>query len=146
MTERKRPEPRDAYRWFLPIPTRWIDNDVFGHVNNVQYYSFFDTTVCSYLVETGQFHPTEGDLSAVVAESGCAYFSSVAWPDRLEGALRIDRLGTSSVRYGVAVFREGAPESSAGGHFTHVYLSRETGRPQPLSDALRKALEPLTAG
>ncbi len=143
MSGRARPEARDAYRWFLPIPTRWIDNDVFGHVNNVQYYSFFDTTVCSYLVETGHFHPTEGAISAVVAESGCAYFSSVAWPDHLEGALRIERLGTSSVRYGVAVFREGAPESSAGGHFTHVYLSRETGRPEPLSDALRKALEPL---
>ncbi len=143
MTGRARPESRDAYRWFLPITTRWMDNDVFGHVNNVQYYSFFDTTVCSYLVETGQFHPTQGGLSAVVAESGCAYFSSVAYPDRLEGALRIDRLGSSSVRYGVAVFREGAAMASAGGHFTHVYLSRETGRPEPLSDALRAALGPL---
>ncbi len=143
MSERKRPEPRDAYRWFLSIPTRWIDNDVFGHVNNVQYYSFFDTTVCSYLVGTGHFHPTKGDISAVVAESGCAYFSPVAWPDRLEGALRVERLGTSSVRYGVAIFREGEAQSSAGGHFTHVYLNRETGRPQPLSDALRAAFEPL---
>jgi len=143
MSERKRPEPREAYRWFLPIATRWIDNDVFGHVNNVQYYSFFDTTVCSYLVESGQFHPTEGDLSAVVAESGCAYFASVAWPDRLEGALRIDRMGSSSVRYGLAVFREGEAMSSAGGHFTHVYLDRESGRPAPLSDALREALAPL---
>jgi len=143
MSERKKPEAREAYRWFLPIATRWIDNDVFGHVNNVQYYSFFDTTVCSYLVETGQFHPTQGNLSAVVAESGCAYFASVAWPDRLEGALRIDRLGTSSVRYGVAVFREGEPMSSAAGHFTHVYLDRATGRPAPLSDALRNALAPL---
>ena len=143
MSERRRPEPRGAYRWFLPIPTRWIDNDVFGHVNNVQYYSFFDTTVCSYLVGTGEFHPTEGDTMAVVAESGCAYFSSVAWPDRLEGALRIDRLGTTSVRYGVAIFREGEAESSAGGFFTHVYMSRTTNRPEPLSDALRKALTPL---
>ena len=143
MSERKRPEGRGAYRWFLPIPTRWIDNDVFGHVNNVQYYSFFDTTVCSCLVETGQFHPARGDLSAVVAESGCAYFASVAWPDRLEGALRIDRMGSSSVRYGVAVFREGEAMSSAGGHFTHVYLDRETGKPAPLSDALREALMPL---
>jgi len=143
VTDRKRPEGRDAYRWFLPIATRWIDNDVFGHVNNVQYYSFFDTTVCSYLVESGQFHPTRGDLSAVVAESGCAYFASVAWPDRLEGALRIDRLGSSSVRYGVAVFREGAAMSSAGGHFTHVYLDRESGRPAPLPEALRGALAPL---
>ncbi len=145
MTERARPQGREAYRWFLPIATRWIDNDVFGHVNNVQYYSFFDTTVCTYLVETGQFHPTDGGLSAVVAESGCAYFSSVAYPDRLEGALRIDRLGTSSVRYGVAVFREGAALSSAGGHFTHVYLDRATGRPAPLSPALRDALAPLVA-
>lgn len=143
MSGRKRPEGRDAYRWFLPIATRWIDNDVFGHVNNVQYYSYFDTTVCSYLVGTGQFHPTEGDLTAVVAESGCAYFASVAWPDRLEGALRIDRLGSSSVRYGLGVFREGAALSSAGGHFTHVYLDRETGRPAPLPDALRAALAPL---
>lgn len=143
MSGRKRPEGRDAYRWFLPIATRWIDNDVFGHVNNVQYYSYFDTTVCSYLVGTGQFHPTEGGLTAVVAESGCAYFASVAWPDRLEGALRVDRLGSSSVRYGLGVFREGAALSSAGGHFTHVYLDRETGRPAPLPDALRAALAPL---
>lgn len=143
MSGRRRPEGRDAYRWFLPIATRWIDNDVFGHVNNVQYYSYFDTTVCSYLVGTGQFHPTEGGLTAVVAESGCAYFASVAWPDRLEGALRVDRLGSSSVRYGLGVFREGAALSSAGGHFTHVYLDRETGRPAPLPDALRAALAPL---
>ena len=143
MSERKRPEGRETYRWFLSIPTRWIDNDVFGHVNNVQYYSFFDTTVCSYLVKTGQFHPTKGDLSAVVAESGCAYFSSVAWPDQLEGALRIERLGSSSVRYGVAIFRAGEAMSSAGGHFTHVYLDRTTGRPAPLPNALRTELGPL---
>lgn len=143
MSGRKRPEGRDAYRWFLPVATRWIDNDVFGHVNNVQYYSYFDTTVCSYLVGTGQFHPTEGDLTAVVAESGCAYFASVAWPDRLEGALRVDRLGSSSVRYGLGVFREGATMSSAGGHFTHVYLDRKTGRPAPLPEGLRAALAPL---
>ena len=145
MSGRRHPEPRAAYRWFLPIPTRWIDNDVFGHVNNVQYYSYFDTTVCTYLVETGQFHPTRGRTMAVVAESGCSYFSPVAWPDRLEGALRIDRLGTTSVRYGVAVFREGAAEPSAGGFFTHVYLDRTTGRPAPLPDALREGLSPLTA-
>lgn len=143
MSERARPEPRSAYRWFLPITTRWMDNDVFGHVNNVQYYSFFDTTVCSYLIETGQFHPSRGEISAVVAESGCAYFSSVAYPDTLQGALRIDRMGTSSVRYGVAVFRDGDDRASAGGHFTHVYLNRDTGRPAPLSDTLREALAPL---
>ncbi len=143
MSERARPEFRDAYRWFLPITTRWMDNDVFGHVNNVQYYSFIDTTVCSYLIETGLFHPTTGGLMAVVAESGCSYFSSVAYPDALTGALRIDRLGTSSVRYGVGIFREGEAQSSAGGFFTHVYLDRTTGKPAPLSNALRMALEPL---
>ena len=144
MSGRARPEDRDAYRWFLPIPTRWIDNDVFGHVNNVQYYSFFDTTVCTWLVGTGLFHPTDSPMMAVVAESGCSYFSSVAWPDRLTGALRIDRLGTSSVRYGLGIFREDEPLSSAGGFFTHVYLDRESGKPMPLPEPFRSALEALT--
>ena len=143
MSERARPEARDAYRWFLPITTRWMDNDVFGHVNNVQYYSFIDTTVCSYLVETGLFHPSTGGLMAVVAESGCSYFSSVAYPDALTGALRIDRMGTSSVTYGVGIFRNDEPMASAGGFFTHVYLDRATGKPAPLSDDMRAALKRL---
>lgn len=143
MADKPTPPQRADYRSFCQITTRWIDNDAFGHVNNVNYYSFFDTTVCSHLVGNGVFHPTEGEVIGLVVESGCNYFSSVAYPDLIAGGLRVERIGTSSVRYGIGIFRNDQQTASAAGHFIHVYVDRQTQRPVPLPAALRTVVEAL---
>ncbi|MFM0161141.1 MULTISPECIES: acyl-CoA thioesterase [Paraburkholderia] len=135
---------RDAYRHFLSIPTRWMDNDVYGHVNNVVYYSYFDTVVNEYLLRMGVLDFEHGEAIGLVVETQCNYFSSVAFPDRVDAGLRVARLGSSSVRYEVGLFREGEAEPAAQGHFVHVYVDRIARRPMHLSDAMRAALAPLT--
>lgn len=144
MSEAK-PEPhaRGAYRHFLTIPTRWMDNDVYGHVNNVVYYSYFDTVVNEYLLRHGVLDFERGATIGLVVETQCRYFAPLVFPQRVEGGLRVARLGTSSVRYEVGLFAEGAASSAAHGHFVHVYVDRETRRPVPLPQALRDALLPL---
>jgi len=136
---------RAGYRAFRPITTRWADNDLYGHINNVQYYAFFDTVVNAHLIERGVLDIHGGSTIGFVVETKCNYFAPLAFPDRIEGGLRVDRIGGSSVRYGVAIFREGADRAAAAGHFVHVYVDRATGRPASIPAPLREELEALLA-
>ena len=143
MPDRLRPE-RSAYAALRPIQTRWMDNDVYGHVNNVVFYAWFDTAVNGLLVEAGALDPHAGAVIGLVVETQCAYHAPVAFPDRLEAGVRVDRIGTTSVAYGVAIFREGEAAAVADGRFVHVYVDRATRRPVPLPASLRDALAPLS--
>ena len=144
MSARAAPGLRDAYRAFREIPTRWMDNDVYGHVNNVVYYSYFDTAVNAHLIEAGALDIAGSPVIGLVVETQCRYASPIAFPDLVTAGIRVARLGTSSVRYEIGLFRNDAQTASAEGHFVHVYVDRATSRPVPLPDALRAALEPLT--
>ncbi|WP_132251389.1 acyl-CoA thioesterase [Methylobacterium segetis] len=137
---RPAPETRDAYRRRIALGTRWGDNDVYGHVNNVVYYAFFDTAVNGCLIEAGVLDIANSPVIGLVVETGCRYFSGVAFPDRITAGLRVAHLGRSSVRYEIALFREDEERASAQGHFVHVYVDRETRRPVPLPDGMRAEL------
>ena len=134
---------RAGYRQFSAIDTRWMDNDVYGHVNNVVYYSFFDTAVNRWLIEQGVLEPATSPVIGVVVETGCRFSKSLTFPDRVEAGLRVAKIGTSSVRYEVGLFREGDQEPAAEGHFVHVYVDRETRRPTPVPATMRTVLEGL---
>ncbi|UCP00830.1 acyl-CoA thioesterase [Metapseudomonas lalkuanensis] len=136
-------ETRDGYRYFRDITTRWMDNDVYAHVNNVVYYSWFDTLVNAWLLEQKLLDFTQSATLGLVVETGCSYFSSIAFPDIVRAGLRVSRLGTSSVRYEVGLFANDNDIASAQGHFVHVYVDRLTRRPVPLPDELRHALESI---
>jgi acyl-CoA thioester hydrolase len=141
---RPQPEHRARYRHFTEIGTRWSDNDVYGHVNNVVYYGWFDTVVNRYLIEAGALDIAHGQTIGLVVETHCNYFASLAFPQRVQAGLRVASLGRSSVRYEIALFAEGAEPCAAAGHFVHVYVDRATRRPvAALPAALRAALEPL---
>jgi acyl-CoA thioester hydrolase len=131
---------REDYKHFLAIPTRWMDNDVYGHVNNVVYYAYFDTVVNQYLVEAGVLDIHHGQVIGLVVETLCRYFQPLAFPDVIDAGLRVGRLGRTSVRYEVAIFRRGGDEPAAAGHFVHVYVDRQTRRPVPLPEPMRAAL------
>jgi acyl-CoA thioester hydrolase len=146
MSDRPLPELRAAYRHFRIISTRWMDNDVYGHVNNVQHYSFFDTVVNGYLVAQGVLDPATSPVIGLVVETKCNYFDSVTFPDDVHAGLRVGHIGASSVRYEVGLFRGEATHAAAQGHFVHVYVDRATRRPLPLPDALKRALAPLVMG
>lgn len=137
------PEPRSAYQVFRPITTRWMDNDVYGHVNNVVYYSWFDTAVNAWLIEQGVLDIHGGPTIGLVIETQCNYFAPLAFPQTIEAGIRVARLGGSSVRYEVGLFAQGEPLCAARGHFVHVYVDRETRRPVPLPAPLRTTLETL---
>ncbi|MGF6481904.1 acyl-CoA thioesterase [Paraburkholderia sp. JPY419] len=137
------PAGRAAYPHFLSITTRWMDNDVYGHVNNVVYYSYFDTVVNEYLIRAGVLDFEHGATIGLVVETQCNYFAPLVFPDRIDAGLRVARLGTSSVRYEVGLFRDGDAAPAAQGHFVHVYVDRATRRPVNLPAELRAALEPL---
>lgn len=134
---------RADYRAHRTIPTRWMDNDAYGHVNNVIYYSWFDTAVNAWLIEAGLLDIHAGNPIGLVVESGCRYHRSVAFPEGVEAGLRIARLGTSSVRWEVGLFTAGHDTPAAEGHFVHVYVDRTTRRPLPLPAAWRATLAPL---
>lgn len=134
------PGTRADYATFLPITTRWMDNDVFGHVNNATYYSFFDTAVCSFLVGHGVLDWVEGEHFMVVAESGCRYHSELAFPDLITAGLRVARLGGRSVRYEIGLFRGDADAASAEGYFVHVCVGKGDRRPAPLPEHWRGIL------
>lgn len=134
---------REDYAHFRPIQTRWMDNDVYGHVNNVNYYSYFDTAVNSYLIECGALDIHAGQVIGLVVETQCSYKQSLAFPDAVEAGLRVGRVGTSSVRYEIGLFKQGEPAPAAQGHFIHVYVDRDTRRPTALPAALRRAVEAL---
>jgi acyl-CoA thioester hydrolase len=137
------PPDRTAYRAFETLDTRWQDEDVYGHVNNVSYYAFFDTAVNRRLIASGALDPRSSAVFGVVAETRCRYLAPVGFPDRIEVGLRLERLGTTSVTYGLAVFRAGEAQAAAVGLFTHVYVDRDTRRPVPIPDAPRRAIEAL---
>lgn len=140
-------EARDArpalgdFPYVLPIQTRWMDNDVYGHVNNVVYYAYFDTVINRFLVEEGGLDPQRGEVIGLCVESQCRYLAPSAYPDELEAGMRVARLGRSSVRYEIGIFRQGA--LCASGHFVHVFVDRSSRRPVPLPESIRAALERL---
>jgi acyl-CoA thioester hydrolase len=134
---------RADYRHFLSIPTRCGDNDIYGHVNNVVYYSYFDTVVNEYLIRQGALDMHEGEVIGFVVETQCRYYRALAFPEVIDAGMCVTRIGNSSVRYEIALFRQGEDEAAAAGHFVHVYVQRATNKPTPLPDSLRAALEPL---
>ncbi|MBE9605176.1 acyl-CoA thioesterase [Acetobacteraceae bacterium H6797] len=137
-------ETRADYRWFLEIPTRWADNDAYGHVNNVVYYNYFDTVVARFLLQTGELDLNTSPLIGVVVETLCRFRAPIRFPDLVTAGLRVGRVGTSSVRYEIGIFREDEAEASAVGHFIHVYVDRATQKqPQPIPDSFRLKLAPL---
>jgi acyl-CoA thioester hydrolase len=138
------PGKRQDYKAFRAIPTRWMDNDVYGHMNNVVHYSLFDTAVNGWLIENSFLDVTTSESIGMVVETNCTYFESVAFPETVEAGLAVERLGTSSVTYRVAIFRPGAELAAAQGRFTHVHVARATQRPVRIPDALRQALEGLS--
>ena len=134
---------REAYRWFMTIATRWADNDAYGHVNNTVFYQWFDTAVNQWLVEAGLLDIDAGDPIGLVVETGCAYFAPLTFPGDVEVGIAVERLGSSSVTYRIGVFSQGEAEPAAQGHFTHVYVSRDSRRPAPLPSEWRAKLEAL---
>ncbi|NIM43499.1 MAG: acyl-CoA thioesterase [Hydrogenophaga sp.] len=140
---RPQARPRSDYRVFRAIGTRWADNDIYGHVNNVVYYGWFDTAVNAHLIESGALDIHAGGVIGLVVETQCHYFEPLAFPQTVWAGLRVAHLGNSSVRYEVGLFAEGAERTAAHGHFVHVYVDRASRRPVPLPDALKKTLETL---
>ena len=136
---------RDDYRHFQPITTRWHDNDAYGHVNNVTYYSFFDTAVNTYLIEQGGLDIHNGEVIGFVVSSSCDYFASIAFPEKIEVGLRLAKLGNSSVQYELAIFKQGEEQACAAGRFVHVFVDRQSNRPVAIPDLLRAALARLLA-
>ncbi|MBO1907164.1 acyl-CoA thioesterase [Microvirga sp. 3-52] len=143
MSDRPMRPDRSAFRLFRPIATRWMDNDAYGHVNNVHYYSYFDSVVNGWLIEKGLLAIAESPVIGLVVESACTYFESVAFPDALEAGIAIAHLGRSSVRYRIGIFKSGAEQASAQGHFVHVYVDRGTQRPVEIPPKTRAMLSEL---
>lgn len=135
--------PRSAWPHFVTIATRWMDNDVYGHVNNVQYYSYFDTAVNQFLIERGVLDIHRGEIVGFVVDSGCSYFSPIAFPDTVHVGIRVDKLGNSSVKYQIAIYRNDDQAPAAVGHFVHVYVERASNRSVPLPDDVRKVLQTI---
>ncbi len=136
---------RSDYRVFYPVSSRWADNDIYGHVNNVVYYAWFDSVVNRYLIEVGGLDISDGRIVGYVVDSGCAYHAPLAYPEVVEVGLRVDHLGNSSVRYGIGVFRQGRDRAAAHGHFVHVFVERPAETAVPIPATLRDALSRLLA-
>ncbi len=134
---------RDDYRYLTTIDTRWMDNDAYGHVNNVVYYSFFDTTVNRWLIERGVLDIAQSAAVGLVVETQCRYFAPLTFPDRVTAGLRIAHLGRSSVRYEIGLFRNDDVHAVAAGHFVHVYVDRATRQSVPISETVRTAMQEL---
>ncbi len=145
MAAPERPAPFKAldFPHFSAITTRWMDNDVYGHVNNVVYYSFFDTVVADYLIAQGALDFIKGATIGLVVETKCSYFAPIAFPDRVRAGLRVAHLGTSSVKYEIGIFRNDETTASAQGYFVHVYVDRATNKPVALPEKLKAALKKL---
>ena len=143
MSARPQPESRGDYRKFLTITTRWMDNDVYGHINNVQYYSYFDTAVNRYLIEAGALDIHDGETIGLVVETHCNFFSSAAFPDDIEAGIRVAHLGRSSVRYEIGLFVADREAAIAQGHFVHVYVDRQSQQPVDIPQKLHAALSIL---
>ena len=141
--ERESPSLEHSYPHHLTLSTRWADMDIYGHVNNVVFYSYFDTAVNEYLIKRGLLEPETSPVIGLVVETRCAYFRSLTFPQDVRVGLKVIRLGTSSVRYGIGIFQGPDERACAQGHFVHVYVDRQTRRPVRLPDDLRAALTPL---
>ena len=144
--EQERPPRRDEYPHRLEIQTRWNDNDVYGHVNNVEYYAYFDTVINHWLITEGGLDITDGEVVGFCAESHCTYHGPLSFPETVEAALRVGHLGRSSVRYEIGIFRRGETEPAASGWFVHVFVDSETQKPTGIPNSIRAALERLQAG
>ena len=134
---------RQDYRHFQEITTRWSDNDAYGHVNNVVYYSWFDTVVNTFLIHNGVLDVEHSPVIGLVIETQCNYFASVAFPEPVSAGIRVGKLGNSSVRYEVGIFRAGEASAAAQGHFVHVYVDRVTRKPSVIPDAMRALLQTI---
>lgn len=145
---KKKPYPNSKtdYHYFLKIPTRWMDNDVYHHVNNVVYYSFFDTTVNQYLIENQVLEFKNGETIGLVVETLCNYFKPITFPDVVQSGLRVSNIGNSSVRYEVALFNKQDQKASAQGHFIHVYVNKVSRKPTKISSKMKEALEKIAIG
>jgi acyl-CoA thioester hydrolase len=147
MSERAPADHRTAYPYFTRLTTRWMDNDAYAHVNNVVYYAFFDTAVNELLIRRGVLDIRRSPIIGFVVETQCRFFAPIAFPDRIEAGVRVARIGTSSVRYEIGIFRDDEATAAAQGHFVHVYVDRANNRPVPtLPAALRAVLQPLLVG
>jgi acyl-CoA thioester hydrolase len=142
---RPAPHQRSTYRAFRAIPTRWADNDMYGHVNNVVYYGWFDTAVNALLIERGALDIHQGGVIGFVVETQCNYFAPLAFPQTVEAGIRVAHAGSSSVRYEIGLFAQGAETAAAQGHFVHVYVDRATQRPVALPSALQEVVRSLQA-
>jgi len=138
-----RDTPRSAFPHLSALPTRWMDNDSYGHVNNVNYYSFFDTAVNRLLIDRGVLDIHKSEVVGFVVDTGCSYFSSISFPDTIHVGVRVAKLGTSSVRYELALYRNDEPLPAAAGHFVHVYVDRPSGKSVPIPPAVRAVLSSL---
>lgn len=142
---RSSPADRDTYPLYRILATRWADNDLYGHMNNVVHYELFDTAVNGFLIDKGLLDPHKGSHVFLVVETACRYFAEMAFPDIVHAGIRVAKLGTSSIRYEVGLFRNEERTAAAEGHFVHVQVDRETRRPVPLDEKTRFALGPLLA-
>lgn len=140
---RQQPLSKSAFPYFRQVQTRWMDNDMYGHVNNAVYYSYFDTVINNYLIEANLIDPANGQLVGLAVETGCSYFSEISYPDVIHAGLRVGHLGRSSVRYEVGLFREDAKLTAAFGRFTHAYVDRATRKPIELPTDMRDELRKL---
>jgi acyl-CoA thioester hydrolase len=139
-------ETTARYRYFLPITTRWMDNDAYGHINNVTYYSYFDTVANHYLIHEGGLDILSSPVIGLVVESKCSYRAPLAYPDRLRAGLRVDKLGNRSVTYGIGIFKEGEEQAAAHGYFVHVFVDRDSRKAVAIPERLREALARLSVG
>ena len=139
--ERQPPLTRAAFQYFATLPTRWADNDIYGHVNNVVYYSYFDTAIASLLIQEGGLDPWTGEVIGIAVENGCRFHSSMAYPDMVTAGVGIAHLGTSSVRYRIGIFRNDETTAAADGHFVHVFVDRVSQRPTTIPPRIRMVLE-----
>lgn len=146
VTSKETPATRADFGAFYPLDTRWMDNDHYGHVNNVVYYSYFDTAVNGYLMQASGKDIRELPEIGIVAETGCRFMKSLSFPEKLEIGLAVDRLGNSSIVYRIAIFRAGDPEPAAVGKFVHVYVDAASRRPVPVPAVIREAVKPLVRG
>lgn len=134
---------RQHYAYFKQLTTRWIDNDVYGHVNNAVYYTWFDTVTNSFLIEQGGLDIQRSDVIGFIVASSCEYHTPVKFPNNIDAGLRVNRIGNSSVEYGVAIFTEGDDKAAANGTFTHVYVNRASGQSTKIPEVMRSALKSL---
>lgn len=134
---------RADFRAFYEISTRWMDNDLYGHINNVHYYSYFDTAIAHYLMDEGGLDPWRGEVIDFCVESGCSFHAAARFPDRIKAGLKVARLGRSSVRYEIGIFRNDEDEAAASGYFVHVFVDRASQRPVPVPEAVRSALSQI---